>query len=269
MLRGGLSRARRASEEITLPWLTKRQLRAAHSAAESAFDQLRADYDARLSSGSASSLPLPPWEYHRVGRSKQRFRFREGYSYTGGRLSMPLLSDKPPFNRPLFESASHLKWLCDHYYHNESCTRTTQGALWNFPGANSTFWHRDYPNDWKLLTVVTAARDYPLDAGWLKIQRGTQLGGRHHLETLQKGPPQPGQPEPEQIVLEQGDSLVFTATSKHAATPNPSPVSRCLLFAVYTVGGRQDSVNQPSTVPWLSANGPAPSAHPTCRGQHG
>ena len=115
--------------------------------------------------------------------------------------------------------------------------------------------------------VVTAARDYPLDAGWIKIQRGTQLGGRHHQATLSKRDPQPGQggqQEPEQVVLEAGESLVFTATSKHAATPIPSPVSRCLLFAVYTVGGRQDSVNQPSTVPWLSANGPAP-AHPKSR----
>ena len=49
---------------------------------------------------------------------------------------------------------------------------TTQGCLWNFPGANTTHWHRDYDDDWQLLTVITAAADYPQDVGWLLLQRG-------------------------------------------------------------------------------------------------
>ena len=56
------------------------------------------------------------------------------------------------------------------YY--SSTTTTTQGCLWNFPGANTTHWHRDYDDDWQLLTVITAAADYPQDVGWLLLQRG-------------------------------------------------------------------------------------------------
>ena len=54
----------------------------------------------------------------------------------------------------------------------------SQGCLWNFPGANTTHWHRDYPfdEDWQLLTVITAAADYPQDVGWLLLQVGVRVG---------------------------------------------------------------------------------------------
>ena len=39
------------------------------------------------------------------------------------------------------------------------------------------------------------------------------------------------------MVLRKGDSLVFTATTKHTATPNPTGVERGLLFSLYAVDG--------------------------------
>jgi len=51
--------------------------------------------------------------------------------------------------------------------------------------------------------------------------------------------PKPGEPAAFQAVLRKGDSLIFTATTKHAATPNPSGLARGLLFSLYAVDGRE------------------------------
>ena len=53
-----------------------------------------------------------------------------------------------------------------------------------------------------------------------------------------------GEPAAFQAVLRKGDSLIFTATTKHAATPNPSGVSRGLLFSLYAVDGREACTKQ-------------------------
>ena len=45
-----------------------------------------------------------------------------------------------------------LTWLCNEFYGSSSCAQTTQGCIWLFPGANTTRWHRDYDEDWQLLT---------------------------------------------------------------------------------------------------------------------
>jgi ectoine hydroxylase-related dioxygenase (phytanoyl-CoA dioxygenase family) len=41
-------------------------------------------------------------------------------------------------------------------------------------------------------------------------------------------------------VLRKGDTLIFTASTKHAATPNPTGVARGLLFSLYAVDGREE-----------------------------
>ena len=41
-------------------------------------------------------------------------------------------------------------------------------------------------------------------------------------------------------MLRKGDSLIFTASTKHAATPNPTGVTRGLLFSLYAVDGREE-----------------------------
>lgn len=91
-----------------------------------------------------------------------------------------------------------------------------------------------------------------MDAGWLGMQRLTHEGAPFaHLPSLSS----PGHAEPQPVttvrriiptpswsrpqhllcprppqVLHKGDTLLFTATTKHAATPNPSYETRCLLY---------------------------------------
>ena len=45
-----------------------------------------------------------------------------------------------------------LTWLCNEYYGASTCAQTSQGCLWLFPGASITRWHRDFDEDWQLLT---------------------------------------------------------------------------------------------------------------------
>ena len=45
-----------------------------------------------------------------------------------------------------------LTWLCNEFFGANSCSQTSQGCLWLFPGANITRWHRDFDEDWQLLT---------------------------------------------------------------------------------------------------------------------
>ena len=162
----------------------------------------------------------------------------------------------------------NLTWLCNEFYGVNSCGQTTQGCLWNFPGSNDTNWHRDYPEHWELLTgnyevhvhlhvrlasyivpdggnpnpflttvlicltVVTAAADYPQDIGWVKLQRGTQYGGTWWNVSSDDAPRTGGTPwgpSAYQAVLRKGDTLIFTSTTKHAATPNPTNVARRLV----------------------------------------
>ena len=44
------------------------------------------------------------------------FSYLEGYSYTEGRLNMPLLGTRAPFNAPPFREHPDLTWLCNEFY---------------------------------------------------------------------------------------------------------------------------------------------------------
>lgn len=217
----------------------------------SAIDELREEYHAQLFAQARDGklrLPPAPWLHKALQGRKvapgvtDDFSYLEGYSYTEGRLNMPLLGQRAPFNAPPFREHPDLTWLCNEFYGSSSCAQTTQGALWNFPGANTTHWHRDFPvHDWQLLTVITAAADYPQDAGWLMLQRGTHLGGPwENVSDYDPPSPSRGEPAPFQAVLRKGDTLIFTASTKHAATPNPTGVARGLLFSLYAVDGREE-----------------------------
>ena len=61
---------------------------------------------------------------------------------------------KTPAPLRLCHTGAHpdLTWLCNEFYGSSSCAQTTQGCIWLFPGANTTRWHRDYDEDWQLLT---------------------------------------------------------------------------------------------------------------------
>lgn len=145
--------------------------------------------------------------------------------------------------------------MCNEFYGVNSCKQKTQGCLWNFPGTNDVNWHRDYPEHWELLTgniathfrsvrsprahshhdllrltVVTAATEYSEDIGWILLQRGTHFGGEW-WNVSSDYPPRTsrGEPPPYKAVLRKGDTLIFTATTKHAPTPNPTNVARRLV----------------------------------------
>jgi hypothetical protein len=103
---------------------------------------------------------------------------------------------------------------------------------------------------WRLLTVITAMQEYPLDAGFLRLQQQTQHGAAFH-SLRSTAEPQSDEPQPATTVLAKGDTLIFSATTKHAVTPNPSAVERGLLYSVYAVDGRRDTYNMPDGVPSL------------------
>ena len=82
-------------------------------------------------------------------------------------------------------------------------------------------------------TVVTAATDYPQDVGWTLMQRGTQFEGPWwNLSNVYSPRPSQGEPPAYRAVLSKGDTLIFTATTKHAVAPNPTNVARWLVNKV-------------------------------------
>ena len=237
----GFAVVRGGSSSHSRGWFgSESTLDTAHAEAVSALEQLREAYDAQL----AQNLTLPPAPW--LGGDD--FWYREGYTYTRARLNMPLLGQRAPFNATPFRAHPDVTWLCNEFYGASNCAQTTQGCLWNFPGSHDTSWHRDYDEDWQLLTVVTAATDYPQDIGWIVLQPGTQYGGPWWKVSSDIPPSTShGEPSAHLAVLHKGDTLIFTATTKHAATPNPTGLDRGLLFSIYSVGGRWDTRTQPQT----------------------
>ena len=231
------------------PWWAEADLAEGAHAMHAALHEFRSAYNVLR---TASAVPPAPWEHMSrpdAGTSRwtvpprERFHFQEGFSYTRGRLSMPLLGTRAPFDRSPFHAIPDLLRLCRATYRqtsgcgsggqkpcnqtappalgrsggrsvlldaalrragfipgppssvgperaggaahgpgggrtdeaSEACVHTQSGSLWNFPGANSTFWHRDYTPDFKLLTVIIAMHDYPAHAGWLQLQERTQV----------------------------------------------------------------------------------------------
>ena len=65
------------------------------------------------------------------------------------------------------------------------------------------------------------------------MQRGTQYGGPWWNVSSDIAPlTSRGEPSAHQAVLRKGDTLIFTSTTKHAATPNPTNVARRLVNKV-------------------------------------
>ena len=82
-------------------------------------------------------------------------------------------------------------------------------------------------------TVVTAATDYPQDVGWTLMQRGTQFEGLwENVSSNSRPNPLRGEPPTYRAVLSKGDTLIFTATTKHAVAPNPTNVVRRMVNKV-------------------------------------
>ena len=240
------------------PWWADSALDAGSAAVAQSLEQLKDEY-AKLNALAFSGwrLPSAPWEHLKqdpAASPRPPFRFQEGFSYTKGRLNMPLLADRSPFNAHPFRSNPDLTAMCGALYGGVRCNQTTTGTLWNFAGANSTYWHRDYPDDWQLLTVVTALHDIPVDAGWLQIQRETHATGAWS-SVVGALPPRDCCHEPpgETTVLRRGDTLVFTSTTKHAVMPNPTSFERVLLYSIYAVEGRKDTWNMPDGAPSMRA----------------
>jgi len=62
------------------------------------------------------------------------------------------------------------------------------------------------------------------------MQRGTQYGGTWWNVSSDVAPKTSrGEPSAYQAVLRKGDTLIFTSTTKHAPTPNPTKVARQLV----------------------------------------
>ena len=77
------------------------------------------------------------------------------------------------------------------------------------------------------------------------MQRGTQYGGPWWNVSSDIAPlTSRGEPSAHQAVLRKGDTLIFTSTTKHAATPNPTNVARRLVHKV-----RESRGPAPSNVP--------------------
>merc|ERR1712125_135473 len=98
--------------------------------------------------------------------------YQEARSYSRGRLDMPLLSKRKPFDSLPWQRHPALMAVCNlASYQGAECKQSVLGALWNMPGSKSTDWHRDGSRGLELLvTAVVATEEYPLEAGMIHVQ---------------------------------------------------------------------------------------------------
>lgn len=80
--------------------------------------------------------------------------------------------------------------------------------------------------------------------------------------TLDNAWPRATEPPALTATLRSGDCLILTATTKHAVRPNLSRFNRTLLFQLYSVGGKEDTLNHYASAQSLlqraSSSGAAP-----------
>lgn len=189
-----------------------------------------------------------PWFHHRRRRSLSspaEFEFKEAISYSAGRLDMPHLIDKKPFNRLPWRSNPDIIQLCEDVL-GRQCEQSVFGALWSFPGACETGWHRD--GESPMLVVVTAACDYPVDIGWIHLRPHS------HLQTSRADGEQTSRHKlrPVPAVLRRGESVIFMYSCIHAGMANLTNLERCLLYSVYGPVGVYDTINHDPGFPSLA-----------------
>ncbi|CAE7808914.1 unnamed protein product [Symbiodinium sp. CCMP2592] len=199
------------------------ELCAAQAEADEALEEIKA---------TAQNLglePLAPWATPKpTPGAGNLFRFQEASSFSSGRLDMTLEDAKP--SGPLATRQDLLR-LCEALFDTD-CQLASRGAFWNFPGSGREHWHRD--GLMPLLTVVTAARQYPSDAGFMRLQPFTQTGAIDEDSESGKEPKAAaGESERVAATLRPGELLLFLYSAKHAAVPNFSEFDRCLLYSVY------------------------------------
>jgi len=169
-----------------------------------------------------------PWAYGKVGvASSKKFRFKQAYSYTNGRLDQPHLQHLAPFDALPWKNHPDFLWLC-HAAVKAPCKQIITGAVWNFLGANNTYWHRD--GELRAINVFVAAEDYPVNAGWPGVKPHSHTEGASSSKPLQ-------------VVLRKGEALVFMYRTKHAATPNKSDEERVIIYTAYSRHGIRDTEN--------------------------
>eukprot|EP00439_Symbiodinium_sp_Y106_P001812 s4047_g1.t1 len=217
------------------------ELCAAQAEADEALEEIKA---------TAQNLglePLAPWATPKpTPGAGNLFRFQEASSFSSGRLDMTLEDSKP--SGPLATRQDLLR-LCEVLFDTD-CQLASRGAFWNFPGSGREHWHRD--GLMPLLTVVTAARQYPSDAGFMRLQPFTQTGAiDEDSESCKEPKAAAGESERVAATLRPGELLLFLYSAKHAAVPNFSEFDRCLLYSVYGPKGISDDLNIKDTAPSL------------------
>lgn len=224
--------------------LRSSELGAAQAEADEALEEIKA---------TAQNLglePLAPWATPKpTSGAGNLFRFQEASSFSSGRLDMTLEDSKS--SGPLAARQDLLR-LCEVLFDTD-CQQASRGAFWNFPGSGREHWHRD-GESMPLLTVVTTARQYPSDAGFIRLQPYTQTGAiDEDSESCKEPKAAAGESERVAATLRPGELLLFLYSAKHAAVPNFSEFDRCLLYSVYGPKGISDDLNIKDTAPSLSS----------------
>mmetsp|Transcript_37661 Transcript_37661/g.87059 ORF Transcript_37661/g.87059 Transcript_37661/m.87059 type:complete len:351 (-) Transcript_37661:105-1157(-) len=217
------------------------ELRAAQAEADEVLEQVK------LVAEELGLDSLAPWAMPKPDAAAGNlFRFQEASSFSSGRLDVTFEEAMQP--GPL-ASRKDLFRLCEELFDTD-CQLTSRGAFWNFPGSGKEHWHRD--GQMPLLTVVTTARQYPSDAGFLRLQPFTQLGAiDEDSESAREPRAAHGESERVAATLRPGELLFFLYSTKHAAVPNLSDFDRCLLYNVYGPVGISDDLNIKDTAPSL------------------
>ncbi|CAE7034804.1 unnamed protein product [Symbiodinium natans] len=222
--------------------LRAHELRAAQEEADEALFQVK------MTTKGLGLEPLAPWAVPKPAPAAGNlFRFQEASSFSSGRLDMTF-SEEAKSSGPLAARQDLLR-LCEVLFDTD-CQLASRGAFWNFPGSGREHWHRD--GLMPLLTVVTAARQYPDNAGFMRLQPFTQLGAIDEDSESDREPKAAaGESERVAAALRPGELLLFLYSAKHAAIPNFSDFDRCLLYSVYGPEGISDDLNIKSTAPSL------------------
>mmetsp|Transcript_26389 Transcript_26389/g.79279 ORF Transcript_26389/g.79279 Transcript_26389/m.79279 type:complete len:199 (+) Transcript_26389:17-613(+) len=154
---------------------------------------------------------------------------------------MPHFLNYTTFQQMPYYNRSDLNQLCRSYSKGALCETTLAGALWNFPGSYTELWHQDAaysenPEESEVtgtLTTAIASRTLPVDVGWILFQPLTHDRGEFAHLPKDVGPQKRGEPHTVSMPLKRGEMLIFTDTTKHTVTPNPTDVDRGIVYVLY------------------------------------
>jgi hypothetical protein len=276
MTYGELARAKKAAVDRGLtrpPWLFKEWAAAHEADQDTLYDQRYQEID---DSGFCGDC-VPHVKKQRIHEEllvdpmvfpKDNFSFSDAVSISYGRVDMPHFLNFTTFQESPYYNRSDMNELCVSYGNGDTaCETTLAGALWNFPGSVDLLWHQDAAQEGHYegqdevtgtLTTAIASRQLPADVGWILFQPLTH--DRGEFPNLEKGePPNRGEPAPVTIPLNRGEMLIFTDTTKHTVTPNPTNVDRGIVYVLYGSQEWEDTPwhgNTPLIFPHLRAEDP-------------